>query len=404
VRLAAIALGLILVGAAPQANLSVTVTAGVVTRAQFVGAFYRPSGSPPFGIFTSNSPNVMPSPYPTPGSVYTGTNGYCDHVETNGYAIDTGYPTDPTKLSDIATMGVKFSRMSLSSFYMDLTHINGSYVWAILDSAECNSYIKNGITPILGIENGPVQYDSNPPNFSPAQQVDYASASDFGAYCGAIAAHEKAAFPNVTKYSIPGNEINDNPTPSNFPGGNSQIVSYTEACYSAIKAANPSAYVYGFELNMDGSLNVPGFISTMLAAGCGPGTCYDGLSMHLSLVYPIPSASTPCYPNSGGEYSMHCVTDVIAATGNTNTHVLIGETVYPVPADVSTEQLKATATVAAYTAFAANPLVDGVVYANVDECALYTSGYFEGGCLIDTSNTQLPAYAALKSMALQYFQ
>ena len=394
--------------AAPVATFTVTVTAtpssGPVARANFVGAFYRPTGSPPFGAFASSAPKVQPNPYPTPGLVYTGTSGYCDRVAANGYSIDTGYPVDATKLNDMVSLGARFSRFTISAFDVDYTHRSGGYNWAEVDSAQCNSFIKNGVAPIIGIEDGPVQYNSTPGTFSPQQQPDYATASDFATYCGAVAAHEAAAFPGVTKFSIPGNEINDSTPPSDFPGGNSQIVSYTKACYSAIKAAYPSAYVYGFELNMDGSLNVPGFVSTMLAAGCGPGTCYDGLSIHLALKYPIPAAGTPCYPNSGGQYSLQCVADVISASGSSATHILIGETVYPVPNDVADEATKATATVAAFTAYSRLPAVDGVVYANLDECALYPSGYFSGGCLINTSNQQLPAYGALQSLALQYFQ
>jgi hypothetical protein len=149
---------------------------------------------------------------------------------------------------------------------------------------------------------------------------------------------------------------------------------------------------------MDGSLNAPAFVSQMVALGCKVGTCYDGIAMHLSLQYPIPPASTPCYPNPGGEYSMQCVTDIENAA-QALIHVLISETVYPVPASVPNEATKALAVVAEFTAYAANPSIDGVSYANVDECAFYPTGYFFGGCLISTSGQILPAYPALEQLA-----
>jgi hypothetical protein len=124
--------------------------------------------------------------------------------------------------------------------------------------------------------------------------------------------------------------------------------------------------------------------------------------MHLSLRYPIPAPSTPCYPNAGGDYAMQCVADIIAASG-APIHVLISESGYLVPATVPDEATKAQAVVAAFTAFAANPSVDGVNYANVDECALYTGTYFAGGCLIDQNGVPLPAYGALQWLASRQF-
>jgi hypothetical protein len=196
---------------------------------------------------------------------------------------------------------------------------------------------------------------------------------------------------------LPGNEVNTNPTL--FPGGLAQIASYSRACYAAIKAAQPSAFVYGFELNMEYDVNAPGFVQQMLALGCGPGTCYDGLSIHLFLPYPIPSNTTPCFPASGGNYDYQCVTAVRTAAGQSALHVLIGETAFMVPSTVPTEAVKATAVVAEMEMFAADPNIDGVNYANVDECAFYPSGPFFGGCLVNTSGVKLPAYGALAALA-----
>jgi hypothetical protein len=75
-----------------------------------------------------------------------------------------------------------------------------------------------------------------------------------------------------------------------------------------------------------------------------------------------------------------------------------------VPSTVPDENTKAVATTTAMQMFAQKPYVDGVNYANVDECALYPVGnYFYDGCLVDTSNNRLPAYNALASLAAASF-
>lgn len=370
-------------------------------RPGFVGAFFRPLGAPPFGVFSPQSSQVAPVPYPVVGPTLTGPSGYCDQKAANGASIDGSFVVDPTKLTNLINAGARWSRMPMPQFTADVSHIFGSgrYAFGAIDAAQCISYVYHGIRPIIGLEAGPVQYNSQPGTFSPAEVPTYQSASDFAQWCGAVASHERSTFPGVTQFSLPGNEVNSNP--QLFPGGESQIASYSKACYAAVKAANPSSYVYGFELNMDGGLNAPAFVARLVALGCGPGTCYDGLAIHLSLRYPIPAATTPCYPNAGGDYSMQCVTDVENAS-RAPIHVLISESGYMVPATVPNESVKGDAIAAELAAYAANSTVDGVSYANIDECALYT-GYFSGGCLIDASGHQLPGYSALQWIASQHF-
>jgi hypothetical protein len=95
---------------------------------------------------------------------------------------------------------------------------------------------------------------------------------------------------------------------------------------------------------------------------------------------------------------MQCISAVQQAA-HANVHVIISETVYPVPADVPDSATQAAAVVAELQTYANDPYIDGVSYADVDECALYPTGYFAGGCLIDESNNRLPAYYALAALA-----
>ena len=362
-----------------------------VNRPGFVGAMFRPGGSPPYGIFSPNSSNVAPQPYPTPGTVMTGPSGYCEQTAANGASIDGSYVVDPTKLSDLIYLGARWTRMPVPQFNVDVSHIYGAgqYAWAPLDAAQCISLTYHNIKPVIGIEPGPVYYDATPGTFSPTVLPAYPNASDFGGWCGAVAAHEAAVFPAVTQYSIPASEAND-PNAQLFPGGEAQIAAFTKSCYAAIKAANPKAFVYAFELNMDGQAGATQFVSDMAALGCRPGTCYDGITMHFTLRYPIPPPGTPCYPNPGGDYSMQCITDIRTASGSPNLHILISETVYLVPSTVPDEQTKADAVVQAFSTLSADPNIDRVrVRQRRGGCALY-SDYFAGGCLIDASGNQLP--------------
>ncbi len=344
---------------------------------------------------------MPPQPYPTAAGLANAAS-YCSQPAANGGSIVGANVVDSAKLANVVNLGVGWTRMPASQFFDDFSHVSGAgqFAFGDLDSAQCATLVGHGIAPVIGLEAGPVQYNAVPGVFSPQSVPTYRSPADFAAWCGAVAAHEKAAF-GVSRFSLPGNEVNTNP--QLFPGGVPQIAAYSQACYAAIKAANPSAFVYGMELNMDGGVNAPGFVAQLVALGCGPGTCYDGIAMHLSLRYPVPAASTPCYPNAGGDYGMQCVA-AIQNAAQAPIHVLISESEYPMPGTVPDEATKALAVTVAFTAYAANPAVDGVSYANVDECALYPTGYFSGACLVSTAGQDLPAYLTLQALARTAFR
>ncbi len=346
------------------------------------------------GVFSAQSPDTAPNPYPTPGATLTGKNGYCTKVAANGYSINTGFLIDPTKLNDVVNLGVKFARMPISAFSDDLSFVYGpgSYRWTDMDSAEC-AMKAHSIAPYIEIDAGPVMYGGA------VTMNNYQSAADYATFCSAIATHQKATF-GADVYTIPGNEMN---TSGLIPGGNAGVAAYTSACYKAIKAVQPSSTVYAFELNMDGQAGSTAFVAAEYALGCGKGTCYDGLAAHLSLRYPIPPAGTPCYPNPGGDYSMQCITDLQNAAHAPTMKMLVNESGFFVPNSVPDEATKAIAITQAWTAFSNDPYIVGATYNNVDECAAVAGGYFENGCLIDTSGNILPGYTALQTLAHSYF-
>ncbi len=323
-----------------------------------------------------------------------GTHGYCDAVADNGLSISSGYTVDAKKLANIVDLGVAWTRTAVSPNFDDQSHIfgPGRYSFADFDSAQC-ALLRHRIVPIVGIEGGTVQYNAVAEQYSPTALPNYKTAADFGQWCGVVATHEMHTFRTVSRYSLPGNEVNSDQ--ATWPGGDAQIASYAQACYRAIKAVDPHAFVYGFELNMDKHVDGPGFVGRMYDLGCKVGTCYDAVSIHMFMPYPLPAADSPCYPN----YSLECVTEIQKSAHDPSLHVLIGETAFLIPATVPDEATKAKAVVEAMRAFASVPAIDGVNYANVDECDLYSSGYFVGGCLVDSLGHRLPAYTALEALA-----
>lgn len=371
-------------------------------RPGFLGAFFRPVGTIPFGVFSVYSKQIAPDPYPKPTTLLYGKGGYCDAKAANGVSIATGYVVDSDKLANIVNLGVGWTRTPISSNSDDRSHVfgSGSYAFGDFDSAQC-ALLRVKILPIVGLENGTVQYNQFAGTFSPKEEQHYRTAADFAGWCSTVARHEKSIFPGVRRFSIPGNEVNSNP--QMFPGGDAEIAEYTQACYRAIKAVEPRSTIYGFELNTDKSLDAAAFVKREAALGCKPGTCYDALAVHQFTRYPIPAPETPCYPNPGGNYSVQCFTDIRTASGDPSLHILVGETAFTVPGSVHDEAAKATATVQLMKLLARQPYIDGVNYANVDECDLYPSGFFFDGCLVDSAGQKLPAYDALAKLAARDF-
>jgi hypothetical protein len=409
-RLPALVLTVVVTACGVSGSPSAAASSGVaqasqaiVARHDFLGAFFRPVGVSPYGVFSVYSKQRPPEPYPAPTTTLFGRSGYCDEVAANGFSISSGYKVDEEKLANIVKLGVKWTRTPVSADFDDQSHIfgPGKYSFGDFDSAQC-ALLRAKIAPIVNIEAGSVQY--NPPDgaYAPKELPNYRTAADFGEWCGAIAKHELRTFPSVTRYSLPGNEVNSDP--KTYPGGDAEIAAYAKACYHAVKVAEPNAFVYGFELNMEKDLDPAAFVQRMYNLACKQGTCYDAISLHLYMHYPLPAPGAPCYPSPGGNYTLQCIADVQKATHAPNMHILVGETALLVPATVPNEETKAKAVVDIMELFASQKLIDGLNYANVDECDLYPSGFFVGGCLIDSIGNPLPAYMALQKLATRYYQ
>jgi hypothetical protein len=174
---------------------------------------------------------------------------------------------------------------------------------------------------------------------------------------------------------------------------------YNIPCYQAIKAADPLAFVYGLELNMVVGLTPQPatFVSDLISLGCGPGTCYDGISLHLYPAYPMPGLTTPCLSDGGTDYSLACLQDIEQAAGPP-IPLMIGEYAVTVPGVVSSEATAALAITDALTKFASYPYTRYVAYANVDECPLYSSGFFLDGCLVTAAQKKQLRWSSAQSI------
>ncbi|GAC1306398.1 MAG: hypothetical protein NVSMB19_18510 [Vulcanimicrobiaceae bacterium] len=340
---------------------------------------------------------AAPTPTPTPTAVAVKFGGFARLAPGSPPFAMFSAPgvLDPQKTSDLLDLGATWTRSPLAPFFDDRTAFGaGHYDFGSADTV-LTWDVAHAIEPVVGLEAGPVQVNATPGTFSPHQVPIYPTPAAFATYCTAVATHV-STFSH--SYSSPGNETNSDP--QKYPGGASDVAPYAAACYHAIHAADPTAFVWGLELNMDGQAGATKFVSDLLALGCGPGTCYDGLSAHLSLRYPIPAKGTPCFPAAGGDYDVACLSDLQGASGDPFLPLMIGETAVTWPGMVPDAATQALAAPAELKALAAAPGVRYIDYANIDECALYPSGYFMNGCIVDATGAHVPAWQAVHAVFL----
>ncbi|GAC1302569.1 MAG: hypothetical protein NVSMB21_00650 [Vulcanimicrobiaceae bacterium] len=350
-----------------------------------VSSIYNAGSVAPAPAATA-TPTAAPTATPVPSTVKYGVFARLSPGSPPYGMFSSGTTLDASKTQNILDIGARWTRSPEQPFNVDQTIYGpGKYDFSYPD-AVTSFDVAHNIEPVINIEAGPVMVN-DPGVFNPHSVPVYPTASALGTFCSASATHYKTS---THSYSIPGSEVNSDT--AKFPNGASSVAPYMKSCYSAIKAADPGAFVWGLELNMDGQAGATKFVSDLRALGCGPGTCYDGISAHLTLRIPIPAPGTPCYPNAGGDYSVACLSDLQNAAGNAALPMMIGETVIFWPNWVADANAQAQAIPAELHALAAAPGVKYINYANLDECALYAGGYFRNGCIVDVNNAHTPAW------------
>lgn len=395
---------------------STTANSGTpITNAKsFIGAFARPYGGngAPEGMFQVGVTQTSPQPYPSPTTLLYGSTGYCDHVATNGVSISTGYPLDYYKMVDIVQLGVQWTRSEINPFYDDLSHLTpgGTYNFTDADSVECG-LLRNAITPAVYINAGPVQYGTFA---SPVTNAVYKSPSDYAGYCTAVAQHQAAIFPQVTKFGIPTNEPNESSPPAigdvsltNNPtlyAGVQGLALYSAACYKAIKAVNPNYIVYWGELIVGQSSDLPGIFTSMYANGCRIGSCFDAFDLHFSVINnPL---LTYDLANNGFQFNdgavwplLNNIQTAVAQAGETRLplHIIFGESGFA-PTVPSLYTMFGNAIDQAFmwghmllagettTTLGPGPIIDGISVANVDENCEYAGTQFANAGVMVTPN------------------
>jgi hypothetical protein len=398
----------------------------------YLGAFAREEGggSPQNGgMFSATSPNVQPSPYPTPNpALLFGAGSYCDSVTANGYSIAAltgGFLLDYNKIKDVVQVGASWTRSEVYNFSDDHSHLTpvGSYLWGSLDSLICGE-LRNSVIPEIGLNPGPVYYG---PSAGATLNNIYQNPTDQAAWCSAVATHIKNTFPTIKTFSALGNEYS-----SGFSAGDVTLTSplqaagfgsyfaYAKACYQAIKAVDPTYIVYGLQLNMDPGAAPLSVISAAYANGCKPmiGVCMDRVSVHLSATGDPQASSAPgatgfITGNGTTIQSIANITALMESNGDPPPYYEFGEGFYNpvVPnqySQIGSPGQQAYAYARALNAFIQqHPEVVRVTAANLDEdCAYAGQPAFAQNAIIATPTcnppggyTVRPAYTLVQQFA-----
>jgi hypothetical protein len=219
-----------------------------------------------------------------------------------------------------------------------------------------------------------------------------------------VVQHIAAKYPQITRVEL-FNEAN-NAGWGNFPvsGNYAQIDRsgaeasvYMKAAYAAIKAIDPRMTVVGPALADGGTTTDPRkFLPTMLQNGCGPGTCYDVLSVH-NYDWENPTVvKAQSYMNRWNIYQT--LQQQLAQSGYSGVHVMLTEWGYstvmsPVGFD---PQVQARYLALGLNLMLADPTVDGVTYVNMYNQA---TDFWGNTALLDQSFGTKPAFNLFSQFA-----
>jgi hypothetical protein len=223
-------------------------------------------------------------------------------------------------------------------------------------------------------------------------------------FASIVVQHVMSKYPQITRVEL-FNEANNNGWGSFPVGGNyaqtdrsgAEASVYMKAAYAAIKAVDPQMTVVGPALADGGTTTDPRkFLPTMLQNGCGPGTCYDVLSVH-NYDWENPTvAKAQSYMNRWSIYQT--LQQLLAQSGFPGVHVMLTEWGYstimsPVGFD---PQVQARYTALGLNLMLADPTVDGVTYVNMYNPA---TDFWGNTALVDQNFGIKPAYNVFSQFA-----
>jgi len=229
----------------------------------------------------------------------------------------------------------------------------------------------------------------------------YSTPQLYAQFVGTVVAHLRATAPQITRVEL-FNEPNlsgwwTSPNPAYAATDGSATAVYMRAGYAAAKQANPAITIVGPALADGGSIVDPRtFLTTMYAAGCRTGTCWDVLSVHpyawMDPTYTVTPAAT-------NRWQIYADLQAIAvAHGDAKPHVMLTEWGFSTANvfDGFDPAVQARFMALGFNLMLADPTVDGIVWAGVNDTA---SDFWSNVGVTSTSFAPLPAEATYRAFA-----
>ncbi len=223
----------------------------------------------------------------------------------------------------------------------------------------------------------------------------------YAQFVSTVVAHLRATAPQITRVEL-FNEPNlsgwwTSPNPAYAATDGSATATYMLAGYAAAKQANPAITVVGPALADGGaSVDPRTFLTTMYAAGCRTGSCWDVLSVHpyawTDPTYTVASTAT-------NRWQIYQDLQAIAvAHGDAKPHVMLTEWGFSTANvfDGFDPEVQARYMALGFNLMLADPTVDGIVWAGVNDTA---TDFWSSVGVTATSFAALPSEATYRAFA-----
>lgn len=243
------------------------------------------------------------------------------------------------------------------------------------------------------------------------QATPFQSPADYAAFAKIVTQHVTAKYPQIKRVEL-FNEPNNHGWGS-FPVAGSyakpdesgiEAAIYMKAAYSAVKDVSRKMIVVGPALATGGRhTDSRKFLQTMLANGCGPGTCYDVLSVH-NYDWEDPTNERESEATFGIYKTLQ---KILAQNGHPGVHVMLTEWGFSTAENPYgfDPRVQARYLAIGLNRMLADPTVDGVTYVNIvnPSCKPSCSADFWGRtALTDATGAELPGFATLKEFTTQH--
>jgi hypothetical protein len=384
-----------------------------ITVRKVPGIVYTLKLTKPFAYtatFTTLADPVIPTPTAsTQGQPYR--YGILDHP----FPQFLSGPQAPQQIALICNAHTRFVRIDYAAeSIMNNNTTNYATPDFALEDQIMGALARCGVTELPGIlqyQGGNSMSDSQ----SASLPMQWASSNDpantahtpgYADFAKAVVRHIMATWPQITRVEL-FNEPNDGGGWGNFPvAGNyanidtsgAEAALYMKDAYAAIKSVDPRMTVVGPALGDGGSgaVDPRTFLQTLLANGCGPGTCYDVLSVH-NYDWENPTvAKDPSYANRWNIYQS--LQQILAQSGYSGVHVMLTEWGFSTIAqsDGFDPSVQAQYLALGFNLMLADSSVDGIVYVNMYNPGTDFWGYTS---LVDQTYDAKPAYQVFTQFA-----